>query len=245
MEVLNHHIKTEPCKTRPPYRDSKIPKNVKVYSCVQESKYLLITNIPSINLDSHLRKLFETYGTIEEHKPLHDYPCEEHFDAYLIKYVKIQHARCAKIKLDDYNFYGSLLHVFYAPEHESLDDVREKISERKYIVSVKCNKYESMGYGTPEYAIKSQNYLKNLKEKKSKQKKFDVKNVKTEIVSVKTEKDPMIMFPQLPDNWVRPTATGNASYDDSVNEINNKLKRTIPHQQEIVISKKRKKTLRL
>ena len=117
MEVLNHHIKTEPCKTRPPYRDSKIPKNVKViiiknvistkkiiyisnliqnpkvYSCVQESKYLLITNIPSINLDSQLRKLFETYGTIEEHKPLHDYPCEEHFDAYLIKYVKIQHAR--------------------------------------------------------------------------------------------------------------------------------------------------------
>ena len=83
-----------------------------------------------------------------------------------------------------------------------------------------------MGYGTPEYAIKSQNYMKNLKEKRSK-KKFDAKNFKSEIVSVKKEKDPMIMFPQLPDNWVRPTATGNASYDDSVNEINNKLKRTI------------------
>ena len=49
--------------------------------------------------------------------------------------------RCAKIKLDNYNFFGANLHVCYAPEYETLDDLRDKINERKYIVSVKCKKY--------------------------------------------------------------------------------------------------------
>ena len=30
MEVQKHHIKTEPCSTRPTYREGKIPKSVKV-----------------------------------------------------------------------------------------------------------------------------------------------------------------------------------------------------------------------
>ncbi len=106
-----------------------------------ESKYLLITNIPSLNLDSSLVKLFATYGKIEEHRPLHEYPTEQFCDAFLIKFVKIQNARCAKIKLDNYGFFGGVLHVCYAPEYESLDDLRDKIIERKFIVSLKCQKY--------------------------------------------------------------------------------------------------------
>ncbi len=43
--------------------------------------------------------------------------------------------------MDNYCFYGKNLHVCYAPEFESLDDVQEKLNERKYIVSVKCQKY--------------------------------------------------------------------------------------------------------
>ena len=141
MEILEHHIKTEPCTTRPEYRAGKKNKNVKVYSCALESKYLIVTNIPSLNLDKPLIKLFEVYGAIEEHKPLHDYPSPKFFEAHLIRYQKIQNARCAKIKLDDHNFYGSILHICYAPEHETLNDLRDKISERKYIVSIKCQKY--------------------------------------------------------------------------------------------------------
>ena len=45
------------------------------------------------------------------------------------------------MKLDGYNFFGSSLHVCYAPEYESVDDLRDKMNERKYIVNVKCNKY--------------------------------------------------------------------------------------------------------
>ena len=120
IEVLDHHIKSEPCTTRPAYRAGKTPKSVKVatlntdltkriqslfkicsqvYTCAQESKYLLITNIPSVNLDVHMTKLFETYGTIEEHKPLHGYPSEPFCEAFLIKFCKIQNARYKKFAI--------------------------------------------------------------------------------------------------------------------------------------------------
>jgi hypothetical protein len=38
---------------------------------------------------------------------------------------------------------------------------------------------------------------------------------------------PMVEFQKLPENWIRPTITGDISYDETVREINNQLKRTI------------------
>jgi RNA-binding protein 48 len=72
---------------------------------------------------------------------LHEYPSDEFHEAVLIKFSKIQNARCAKIKLDKYNFYGNCLHVCYVPEYESTDDLREKLNERKNVVHAKCSKY--------------------------------------------------------------------------------------------------------
>ena len=36
-----------------------------------------------------------------------------------------------------------------------------------------------------------------------------------------------VFGPQLPDNWTKPSVTGDASIDETVREIENKLKRTI------------------
>lgn len=91
-----------------------------------------------------------------------------------------------------------------------------------------------MGYGTPEYElISKQNTHRVYKHRKggfkgkhNGHKKFDPR-VKTEPEKIKPEKDPMVMYPQLPDNWVKKTETGNASYDESVREISSQLKRTI------------------
>ena len=44
--------------------------------------------------------------------------------------------------------------------------------------------------------------------------------------NVVIEENPMVKFPQLPDGWVKQTITGDASYDETVNEISNKLKAT-------------------
>ena len=48
--------------------------------------------------------------------------------------------------MDNYNFYGGILHVCYSPEHESLDDLRDKLNERKFIVDLKCKKYGKKVY---------------------------------------------------------------------------------------------------
>lgn len=40
-------------------------------------------------------------------------------------------ARRAKRKCDDYNFMGGILHVTYAPEFESLEELREKLELRR------------------------------------------------------------------------------------------------------------------
>lgn len=93
MEVLPHHIKPNVCLTRPKYREGKIPKAVKVYTCAQESKYLLVVNIPSIGVHNELVKLFSTYGNIDEHKILDEYPCEKFCETILIKFAKIENAR--------------------------------------------------------------------------------------------------------------------------------------------------------
>ncbi|CAF0775332.1 unnamed protein product [Brachionus calyciflorus] len=230
MEVLPHHIKPEVCHTRPKYRQGKIPKAVKVYTCAQESKYLLVINIPSIGVHNELTKLFSVYGSIDKHKILDEYPCDKFCETILIKFNKIEHARTAKIKLDNYNFYGGSLHVCYAPEYESIEDTREKLNERKYIVSIKCKKYDSIKYGTPEFDSKK---LKKVKKKLK----------KTENLTNTSEN---IIGPQLPSNWVKPTITGSVSYDQTVKEIRKKMEKTQSRDHYVSIyPKKRKKILQL
>ena len=141
LQAHDHHIRGDVCTTRPPYRSGKKPRAVKVYTIAQESKYLLVQNIPSIaGAGEQLVPHFSQYGAIEQYWKLDGYERkdpqegEQFLDTMLIKYVQISHARVAKCRLDDLNFMGSNLHVCYAPECETLDDLKEKIQERKTIV---------------------------------------------------------------------------------------------------------------
>ncbi|CAF1198043.1 unnamed protein product [Rotaria sp. Silwood1] len=140
----DHHVKDNICLTRPPYRNGKKLRAVKVYTIAQESKYLLIQNIPSIaGVVEQLLPYFNQYGKIEQYWRLDGYirkdstQDDEFFDTILIKFIQIQQARHAKCCLDDMNFMGSILHICYAPECESLDDLREKFNERRTIVQRK------------------------------------------------------------------------------------------------------------
>ncbi len=40
----------------------------------------------------------------------------------------------------------------------------------------------------------------------------------------------MVKYPQLPDNWLKKTDNGEASYEETMHEINKKLKQTIVSQ---------------
>ena len=142
IQPHDHHIKDHVCVTRPPYRNGRKLRAVKVYTIAQESKYLLVQNIPSIvGAMEQLIPYFNQYGSIEQYRKLDDYEKKEgeFIDTAMIKFQRIDQARVAKCKLDDLNFLGSVLHVCYAPECESLDDLREKLVERRTVVQRRNN----------------------------------------------------------------------------------------------------------
>lgn len=66
---------------------------LQVYTCSQESKYLLVTNIPSVGAHLELVKLFQVYGNVLEYKMIDEYECDEYCETMLIKFEKIQNAR--------------------------------------------------------------------------------------------------------------------------------------------------------
>ena len=138
-----HHIADKPCFTRPAYREPCVERAVKAYTINQESQYLLVQNVPAINVGRELVARCEGYGTVAEHKKLDDFPCEDFTEVYWVKYQRIASARFAKRKLDECSFYGGKLHVCYAPEYESVSDTREKMRERRRVVARKCKEYKS------------------------------------------------------------------------------------------------------
>ncbi|XP_062982822.1 RNA-binding protein 48 [Elgaria multicarinata webbii] len=139
--VYQHHAQQAICASRARYREGRRPRAVKVYTVNLESRYLLVQGVPALGVMKELVEQFALYGTIEEYNPLDDYPAEEFTEVYLIKFQKIQSARIAKRKLDERSFFGSLLHVCYAPEFESVQETREKLqNRRKYIAKITSNK---------------------------------------------------------------------------------------------------------
>jgi hypothetical protein len=121
--------------------------------------------------------------------------------------------------------------VCYAPEFETIDELQEKINERRYIVAAKCKKYEKMKFGTIAYDVrKSRNYGLRDKLKKT-PKKVDLKDVEHKQAAPEQtkpiEENPVFDKPELPPDWVQESLTGEKSYDESVKEIRAHLKTTI------------------
>lgn len=58
-------------------------------------------------------------------------PNEQFTECYHVQYQRIQSARIAKRLLDTKSFYGSILHICYAPECESLQETKAKLQQRK------------------------------------------------------------------------------------------------------------------
>ncbi len=132
----------------------------------------------------------------------------------------------AKIKLDDYNFYGEIIHVFYAPEFENIEDLREKLEERRFIVDLKCKKYNEMDFGTSKYDLMMKTYADKLRPRKKKTNKKKILNKTTS--SLETNEDLLINEPKLPENWIKSNSlTGDKSYDQTVHNIRLQLKSTI------------------
>ncbi|KAK3532379.1 hypothetical protein QTP86_016710 [Hemibagrus guttatus] len=141
--VYKHHEQQKVCHTRPKYREGRRAKAVKVYTINLESRFLLVQGVPAIGVMTELVQLFALYGVIEEYRVLDEYPAEQFTEVYLIKFQKLTSARAAKRNTDEKSFYGGILHVCYAPEYETVEDIRKKLQDRRSYISRACNKSET------------------------------------------------------------------------------------------------------
>ncbi|KAJ3672646.1 hypothetical protein LUZ60_007367 [Juncus effusus] len=112
-------------------RDRDEPANVRVYTICDESKYLIVRNVPSLGCGDELKRLFESYGPVEECKPMDGEDCEPYTDVFFIKFFHVSNARFAKRKLDESVFIGNKLAVKYATQFETHFDTMEKLEVRR------------------------------------------------------------------------------------------------------------------
>ena len=59
-------------------------------------------------------------------------------------YCHFTFPRFAKKKLDDWSFYGGVLHVCYATELESVEETREKLQQRRRVIESKTRQYSKL-----------------------------------------------------------------------------------------------------
>uniref|UniRef100_M1D773 RNA-binding protein 48 n=1 Tax=Solanum tuberosum TaxID=4113 RepID=M1D773_SOLTU len=130
----------------PRYKDE--PPAVRVYTVCDESKYLVVRNVPALGCGDQLSQLFSTYGEIEECKPMDAEDCEPFTDVFWIRFCRVDNARFAKRKLDESVFLGKKLQVSYAPQFESLHETKEKLEARRKEVLARLNPGRSKGSAT-------------------------------------------------------------------------------------------------
>lgn len=121
----------------PRHRDE--PPAVRVYTVCDESRYLIVRNVPALGCGDELLQLFASYGDVEECKPMDAEECEQYTDVYWIKFHRVSNARFAKRKLDEFVFLGNRLQVSYAPQFESVSDTMEKLEGRGREVLARLN----------------------------------------------------------------------------------------------------------
>ncbi|XP_044490514.1 RNA-binding protein 48-like [Mangifera indica] len=118
---------------------------VRVYTVCDESRYLIVRNVPALGCGDDLMKLFANYGDIDECKPMDAEDCEAFTDVYFVKFHRFSNARFAKRKLDKFVFLGNRLEVSYAPHFESVDDTKDKLENRRKDVLARLNSGRSKG----------------------------------------------------------------------------------------------------
>ncbi|CAI5512024.1 unnamed protein product, partial [Closterium sp. Naga37s-1] len=128
------------CHTRAEYRAGRRERAVRVYTVNDESRYLMVRNVPALGCVGDLLRLFSAHGPIEEHRMMDEEDAPAFTDVVWLKFTHLHHARFAKRKLDEYPFMGSALKVSYLPGHEAMEDTWAKLEERRRIVAVRCRR---------------------------------------------------------------------------------------------------------
>ncbi|ORX62897.1 hypothetical protein DM01DRAFT_1331008 [Hesseltinella vesiculosa] len=129
---------------RPDYRDPKELCAVKVYTIAQESRHLVMHNIPALSGEDQIIKALldqlGKIGTVDTWKKQQGNG--NYTNSLAITMATIDEARQVKRQWDDQPFYANLLQVFYTPELETLDDLRNKLLDRRTKVQQRLDKFQ-------------------------------------------------------------------------------------------------------
>ncbi|KAI8126907.1 RNA-binding protein 48 [Lucilia cuprina] len=110
-----HHIQYDYCKTRLKYRQGRQLKAVKQELKQRLQRFGKLYYVRNVTTEMLERQL----------------ELEQFTEVYLAKFYKIYEARKCKRFLDAKEFYGGILHISYAPEYESKEELKDKIQKRK------------------------------------------------------------------------------------------------------------------
>jgi hypothetical protein len=121
-------------------------RNVRVYTVNMESRFIIIENVPALGVIKDLLKRLSLYGKIIEYRlldHLDDRPKwlqketeeDEYMDVVYVEYETINNARHAKIRGVKKPFFGQMLRISYAPEYESAHDTKQKLDERRNLIT--------------------------------------------------------------------------------------------------------------
>ncbi|KYQ46943.1 UPF0712 protein C7orf64 like protein [Trachymyrmex zeteki] len=159
---MPHHAQQKLCQSRPLYRQGRKLTAVKVYTINDESQHLLIHGVPQLQLAQEVRKLIYPYGNVKAIQLVTEYPSEEFTETYHVNYTHIQSARVAKRLIDNKNFFGGFLHVCYAPELETLEETKSKLTQRHKDVAtqIKRIQQELMNPGVDKFVPREQYHRK-------------------------------------------------------------------------------------
>ncbi|KAL7735523.1 hypothetical protein ACLKA6_010555 [Drosophila palustris] len=135
-----HHKRLEYCTTRLQYRQGRELKAVKVYTVASESRHMLVFGVPKVNLHSNIKNKLQCFGKLQSCTCVttefaQKMELEAFTDVFAVQFEHLEQARRAKRQLDAKQFFGGILHISYAPERETHQELRDKFQRRQIEVA--------------------------------------------------------------------------------------------------------------
>ncbi|KAL3661365.1 hypothetical protein V7S43_013567 [Phytophthora oleae] len=123
-------------------------RSVRVFTVANESRYVVVRNVPALGVIEELLKRLSLYGKVCEYRLLdHEDDREaalqfehtahddsEFTDTVWVEYETVNNARHAKNRGVQKPFYGNRLQISYAPQFESRKDTADKLTQRRQLL---------------------------------------------------------------------------------------------------------------
>ncbi|KAK1945330.1 RNA-binding protein 48 [Phytophthora citrophthora] len=125
-----------------------VDRSVRVFTIANESRFVVVRNVPALGVIEELLKRLSLYGKVCEYRLLdhaddreaalqfeHSANDESEFtDTVWVEYETVNNARHAKNRGVQKPFYGNRLQICYAPQYESRQDTVDKLAQRRQLL---------------------------------------------------------------------------------------------------------------